>query len=141
MSETATVMGLSRLGWGAELEQEFARHAAAGLVPGRVAVQHRGAYDVYIGQGEVRAAMLHGDAAGDKPGGRVLLEFLFQFGSPAEPGKPQDRCGLGQRETPFALVRRALGRAHDRQSARSPIGPRADAKSSVVMNRTSSCRG
>jgi hypothetical protein len=40
--------------------------------------------------------MLHGDAPRDEHGGRVLFEFLFQFGSPAEPGKPQDRCGLGQ---------------------------------------------
>jgi ribosome biogenesis GTPase / thiamine phosphate phosphatase len=69
LSETETVMGLSRLGWGAELEQEFEQHAATGLVPGRVAVQHRGAYDVYTDHGDVRAGlpgrMLHdaGDTA------------------------------------------------------------------------------
>jgi ribosome biogenesis GTPase len=69
LSETETVLGLSRLGWGAELEQEFEQHAAVGLVPGRVAVQHRGAYDVYTDHGEVRAGlpgrMLHdaGDTA------------------------------------------------------------------------------
>jgi ribosome biogenesis GTPase len=67
--ETETVLGLPRLGWGPDLEQEFEQHAAAGLVPGRVAVQHRGAYDVYTDRGEVRAGlpgrMLHhaGDAA------------------------------------------------------------------------------
>jgi ribosome biogenesis GTPase len=57
LSETATVLGLSRLGWGPELEQEFEQYAATGLVPGRVAVQHRGAYDVYTDQGEVRAGL------------------------------------------------------------------------------------
>jgi ribosome biogenesis GTPase len=66
LSETALVPGLSRLGWRPELEQEFAEHAAAGLVPGRVAVQHRGAYDVLTEHGEARVGlpgrMLH-DAA------------------------------------------------------------------------------
>jgi ribosome biogenesis GTPase / thiamine phosphate phosphatase len=72
LSETATVLGLSRLGWGADLEHEFEQHAAAGLLPGRVAVQHRGAYDVYTEHGEVRAGlpgrMLHdADDAADLP--------------------------------------------------------------------------
>ena len=68
MSETATVLGLPRLGWEAHREQQFEQYAAAGLVPGRVAVQHRGAYDLYTEDGEVRAVlpgrMLHeaGDA-------------------------------------------------------------------------------
>jgi ribosome biogenesis GTPase len=35
------------LGWGPDFEQAFEPHAATGLVPGRVAVQHRGAYGVY----------------------------------------------------------------------------------------------
>ena len=49
----------------------------------------------------VGAAVLHRDAAGDEPGGFVLLEFLFEIGSPAEPGEPEDRSGLRQRETPL----------------------------------------
>jgi ribosome biogenesis GTPase len=57
LSRTAEVFGLAQLGWGADFEQEFEQHAAAGLVPGRVAVQHRGAYDVYIVEGEVRAGL------------------------------------------------------------------------------------
>lgn len=68
MSQTAEVFGLAQLGWGADFEQEFEQYAAAGLVPGRVAVQHRGAYDVYTAHGEVRAGLpgklLHD--AGDK---------------------------------------------------------------------------
>jgi ribosome biogenesis GTPase / thiamine phosphate phosphatase len=35
------------LGWGPDFQQAFEPHAAAGLVPGRVAVQHRGSYGVY----------------------------------------------------------------------------------------------
>jgi len=68
LSQTAEVFGLPQLGWGADFEQEFEQYAAAGLVPGRVAVQHRGAYDVLVPDGEVRAGLpgrlLHD--AGDK---------------------------------------------------------------------------
>ena len=45
---------LEALGWDAGRETEFATHAAAGLVPGRVAVQHRGAYDVLTAAGVLR---------------------------------------------------------------------------------------
>ena len=68
MTQTTEVDGLSRLGWGADFEQEFEQYEKAGLVPGRVAVQHRGAYDVLVPDGEVRAGLpgrlLHD--AGDK---------------------------------------------------------------------------
>jgi ribosome biogenesis GTPase / thiamine phosphate phosphatase len=57
LSRTVEVFGLAQLGWGADFEQEFEQYAAAGLVPGRVAVQHRGAYDVYTARGEVRAGL------------------------------------------------------------------------------------
>jgi ribosome biogenesis GTPase len=57
LSQTAEVSGLARLGWGADFEQEFEQYEAAGLVPGRVAVQHRGAYDVLAADGEVRAGL------------------------------------------------------------------------------------
>ena len=84
--------------------------------------------------------MLHRNAAGDEPGGRVPLEFLFQFGTPAEPGKPRDHSGLGQRETPFALVDAPRG-AREGSEREVRADPRADAKSSVVMIRTSSVAG
>jgi ribosome biogenesis GTPase len=68
LTQTTEVFELAQLGWGADFEQEFEQYAAAGLVPGRVAVQHRGAYDVYTSEGEVRAGLpgrlLHD--AGDK---------------------------------------------------------------------------
>ena len=45
---------LNDLGWDETFAEAFAAHAAAGLVPGRVAVQHRGAYDVLTEHGELR---------------------------------------------------------------------------------------
>jgi len=47
--------GLEQLGWNSEFEEHFRPHAEAGLVPGRVAVEHRGAYAVYTGDGEAWA--------------------------------------------------------------------------------------
>jgi ribosome biogenesis GTPase / thiamine phosphate phosphatase len=46
---------LDRLGWDEAWEASFAEHRAAGLVPARVAVQHRGAYDLAGEEGETRA--------------------------------------------------------------------------------------
>jgi ribosome biogenesis GTPase / thiamine phosphate phosphatase len=48
-------LNLYDLGWSDQLESEFEPHAAAGLAPARVAVEHRGAYDVYAEAGEQRA--------------------------------------------------------------------------------------
>jgi ribosome biogenesis GTPase / thiamine phosphate phosphatase len=48
-------LNLYDLGWSDQLESEFEPHAAAGLAPARVAVEHRGAYDVYAEAGELRA--------------------------------------------------------------------------------------
>jgi len=47
---------LQRLGWDDGWEAAFAEHRAAGLVPARVAIQHRGAYDLATEGGEVRAS-------------------------------------------------------------------------------------
>jgi ribosome biogenesis GTPase / thiamine phosphate phosphatase len=49
------VTPLETLGWTEQLTTEFEPHLAAGLVPGRVAVQHRGQYDVLTEAGELRA--------------------------------------------------------------------------------------
>lgn len=48
------LIDLATLGWDAERTKEFAQHRDAGCVPGRVAVQHRGAYDVLTEQGLLR---------------------------------------------------------------------------------------
>ena len=50
---------LTTLGWDARLREEFEQYRSDGLVPGRVAVQHRGAWDVLTELGELRV-----DAAG-----------------------------------------------------------------------------
>ena len=46
---------LQDLGWTDSHTTEFEPHATAGLVPGRVAAQHRGAYVVFSELGELRA--------------------------------------------------------------------------------------
>jgi ribosome biogenesis GTPase len=45
---------LSTLGWDDDWQRAFEPFAADGLTPGRVAVQHRGAYDVTTAEGDVR---------------------------------------------------------------------------------------
>ena len=47
---------LHRLGWDDGWEAAFTEHHAAGLQPARVAVQHRGAYDLLAEDGELRAS-------------------------------------------------------------------------------------
>jgi ribosome biogenesis GTPase / thiamine phosphate phosphatase len=51
------VPDLATLGWDDAWSTAFEEHRAAGLVPGRVAVQHRGAYDVLTDEGETRARL------------------------------------------------------------------------------------
>jgi ribosome biogenesis GTPase len=48
---------LVRLGWTPEREIEFESHRAEGLVPARVAVEHRSAYVLYGEEGELRAEL------------------------------------------------------------------------------------
>ena len=47
---------LHRLGWDDGWEAAFAEHRALGLAPARVAIQHRGAYDLLTAGGELRAS-------------------------------------------------------------------------------------
>lgn len=46
---------LATLGWDGDWDSAFEAHREQELVPGRVAVRHRGAYDVLTAAGEVRA--------------------------------------------------------------------------------------
>lgn len=48
------MLDLTTLGWDDDLAGQFEPHARAGLVPGRVSVHHRGAYDVLTEHGELR---------------------------------------------------------------------------------------
>jgi hypothetical protein len=45
-------MDLTELGWNARLDEAFAAHAADGLTPGRVALEHTHIYRVFTGTGE-----------------------------------------------------------------------------------------
>ncbi|MGI8606190.1 MAG: ribosome small subunit-dependent GTPase A [Gaiellaceae bacterium] len=54
-SGTDALFDLARLGWDDDREVEFAPHATAGLVPGRVSTQLRGVHLVATPRGEVRA--------------------------------------------------------------------------------------
>ena len=56
MTLPSTETLLHKLGWDDGWEASFAEHGAAGLVPARVAIQHRGAYDVIAETGETRAS-------------------------------------------------------------------------------------
>ncbi len=48
------MLDLTTLGWDDTFAEQFEPHARAGLIPGRVAVQHRGAYDVLTEVGDLR---------------------------------------------------------------------------------------
>ena len=48
---------LATLGWDEGWDEAFARHGGEGLAPGRVAIQHRGAYDVLTEDADVRARL------------------------------------------------------------------------------------
>ena len=56
MTLPSTESLLTRLGWDDGWEAAFAEHRAAGLAPARVAIQHRGAYDLMAEEGELRAS-------------------------------------------------------------------------------------
>jgi len=105
--DNAEVLELEALGWDDAWKAAFEPHRAAGLAPGRVAVPHRGAYDVLTQTGDMRARVpgrLRRDAASpaDLPvvGDWVALE-------PGEPRNATIRAVLPRR-TKFS--RRA---AHD----------------------------
>ena len=56
MTLPVTDSHLHRLGWDDGFDAAFAEHRAAGLEPARVAVQHRGAYDLLTESGELRVS-------------------------------------------------------------------------------------
>ena len=56
MTLPATDSFLHRLGWDDGWEAAFTEHRAVGLRPARVAIQHRGAYDLATDDGELRAS-------------------------------------------------------------------------------------
>ena len=62
---------LRELGWSSFFDDQFGEHAAAGLAPARVAVEHRGAYVIYGESGELVAELagrMQGDYVRHDPG-------------------------------------------------------------------------
>ncbi len=62
---------LRELGWSSFFDEQFGAHAAVGLVPARVAVEHRGAYVIYGESGELVAELagrMQGDYVRHDPG-------------------------------------------------------------------------
>ena len=62
---------LRELGWSSFFDDQFGEHAAAGLAPARVAVEHRGAYVIYGQSGELVAELagrMQGDYVRHDPG-------------------------------------------------------------------------
>jgi ribosome biogenesis GTPase len=55
LDDNGAVPALAMLGWDEAWDEAFAPHRRDGLAPGRVAIQHRGEYDVLTADGEVRA--------------------------------------------------------------------------------------
>jgi ribosome biogenesis GTPase len=98
------VSDLVTLGWDDRWSADFAEHRAAGLVPGRVAVQHRGAYDVLTEAGETRARLpgrtrREIESAADLPvvGDWVALEAGGSGGGVLGGGDPAIRAVLPRR--------------------------------------------
>jgi ribosome biogenesis GTPase len=79
-------VNIASLGWGQPLADEFQPHADAGLRPGRVAIQHRGAYVLLAEEGEVWAnvsgRLRHAaDSTADLPAVGDWVAYDFPAGS------------------------------------------------------------
>ena len=102
------MLDLATLGWDDAWATAFEPHAASGLLPGRVTIQHRGEYDVLTADGEVRAG-LPGRARRDA----TSVSELPVVG---------DWVALEERERGTSLVREVLPRrtAFSRRAAHDP---------------------
>jgi ribosome biogenesis GTPase len=100
------VPDLATLGWDDGWSAAFEQHRSAGLVPGRVAVPHRGEYDVLTAEGETRAR-LPGRTRRELDAAAVPVVGDWVALDPGDPAAPAIRAVLPRR-TKFS--RRA---AHD----------------------------
>ncbi|HEX2295242.1 MAG TPA: ribosome small subunit-dependent GTPase A, partial [Actinomycetota bacterium] len=76
---------LYALGWNPHFERHMEPHRAAGLVPGRVAVQHRGGYVAYTESGETNAR-LRGRMRNEHAGVPAAGDWIALRELPNEPG-------------------------------------------------------
>jgi len=78
---------LDTYGWSEALQHDFALHAAAGLIPGRVTLQLRGLYGLATAAGELRAE-ISGKLARDAAAGGYPAVGDWVAASPGEAGGP-----------------------------------------------------
>ena len=66
-------MGLTKLGWNAAREAQFAPHHAMGLIPARVAVEDKHFYRIWTAEAELTAQITgKGTASG------VILQEIYE---------------------------------------------------------------
>ena len=132
---------LHRLGWDDGWEAAFAEHRAAGLEPARVAIQHRGAYDLLGEVGELRASAANrlvrddrlpavGDWVGVDPTTGMIEALLHRRTGALPQGDPRHRPGAGargerRRRLPRAGAATRLQRATARAIPRDGVGERS----------------
>lgn len=94
---------LAQLGWNDELAAQFEEHALAGLQPGRVSVQHRGAWEVAQEDGdatvEITGRLRHAAGPGELP---VVGDWVALRDNQIDAVLP--RRSKFSRKTPFTEV-------------------------------------
>ena len=110
VGDNRRVASLEELGWDDNWAAAFRPLAADGLVPGRVAIQHRGAYDVLTGDGEVRA--------------RISGRLRHAAGSPGELPVVGDWVALERQIEADPTIQAVLERRtkFSRRAAQDPAG-------------------
>ena len=143
---------LHRLGWDDGWEAAFAEHRAVGLEPARVAIQHRGAYDLLGEVGELRASAANrlvrddrlpavGDWVGVDPT-TGMIEALLDRRTVALPqGDARHRPRAGargecRRRIPRAGAAARLQRAAARALPRDGLGERRAARRAPDEDRS-----
>ena len=116
-------MNIASLGWGEALAETFQPYADAGLRPGRVAIQHRGAYVLLAEEGEVWAnvsgRLRHAaDSTAELPavGDWVRIRLPARLRAGRNPGHPAPPVRLSPK-----AGRARDGRAGRRRQRRRPL--------------------
>ncbi|MGI8839233.1 MAG: ribosome small subunit-dependent GTPase A [Caulobacteraceae bacterium] len=120
---------LETWGWSGALQRDFASHAAAGLIPGRVILQRRGLYGLATDFGEARAE-ISGRLARDAPAGGYPAAGDWVALAVGDPGE-------------LAIIHHVLPRrtAFTRKAAGSGGGPQVVAANADVAFLTAALDG
>jgi len=149
---------LAGLGWGPFFAEAFASYAADGLVPGRVTIQHRGAYVVHTEAGELpaevtgrlrheaaRAADLPavGDWVVDRPGDPLLIHAVLprrtKFSRKAAGAETEEQVVAANVDVVF-LVSALAGDLNARRLERYlALGWESGAEPAVVLTKADLC--